>query len=93
MEALYNELNQRGIVEFKELEDGQECYDLSIYPNLSTIVTKKLANAKYVSVEEQKDPDSNELVFSLIFYDETEEQVGGCDLTKTKIYWDDDNEA
>jgi len=92
MDLLFNELRQRGVYSV-ELEDGQECYDLAKFPLLSALVIKKVINAKYISVEEQKDPDSNEVVYSLIFYDAEEEQVGGCDLTNTKIYWDDDNEA
>jgi hypothetical protein len=45
MEAVYNELSKRGVVELKEMEDGQECYDLAAFPVLSALIIKKLTKS------------------------------------------------
>jgi hypothetical protein len=86
MEAIFDELLNR----HSECNQFDECYDLAVFPSLNLLIAQKIADAKYVSIELQNDPDSKEIVFSLILYDAEEEQVGGCDLTKTQIIWDDE---
>ena len=91
--AAFNELSQRTkMAETVLIDDEHDCYLVSDFPNLETIVSKQLEDAAYVSVEDQKDPDSGEKVFSLCFFDEDEELLGGLCLTKQQVYWDDDGD-
>ena len=91
--AAFNELSQRTkTAETVLIDDEHDCYLVSDFPNLESIVSKQLEDAAYVSVEDQKDPDTNEKVFSLCFFDEDEELLGGLCLTKQQVYWDDDGD-
>jgi len=91
--AAFNELSQRTkTAETVLIDDEHDCYLVSDFPNLESIVSKELTDATYVSVEDQKDPDTNEKVFSLCFFDEDEELLGGLCLTKHQVYWDDDGD-
>lgn len=90
--AAFNELSQRTkTAEIVLIDDEHDCYLVSNFPNLEIVVGKHLEGAAYVSVEDQKDPDSGEKVFSLCFFDEDEELLGGLCLTKQQVYWDDDD--
>lgn len=92
VEAAFNELSKRSTNTDTIVVDDEEhdCYSLSLFPDLHNIVSPRFSSASYVSVEDQKDPDTNEPVFSLLFFDDDEELLGGLCLTRRQIYWDDE---
>lgn len=93
VEAAFNELCQRTkTAETVLIDDEHDCYLISLFPNLEIIVSQHLEDAAYMSVEDQKDPDTGDKVFSLCFFDEDEELLGGLCLTKQQVYWDDDGQ-
>jgi hypothetical protein len=67
-----------------------ECYELTTFPQLQKIVQAKYAKAIYVSVEVLIDPDSDDTVFNLMFFDDSEESIGGCELTQNELFWDEE---
>lgn len=79
--------------EVENRKQGQDTYNLTEFNQLSTLVLQKLPSAKYVHVEALWEPELNSTIFSLMFYDdenEDEESIGGLELTPFKIIWDDD---
>jgi len=92
IEAAFNEISERASTATVLVDEEFDCYLVSLFPNLEHIVSEQLEDAVYVSVEDQKDPDTNEKVFSLCFFDEDEELLGGLCLTKQQVYWDDDGQ-
>jgi hypothetical protein len=89
----YNELTMRTkpTTTIEESSEMYECYALSQFNILNTIITQKVPNAVYVHVESLWEPEHNTKVFNLMFFDDNEEIVGGCELTESKVFWDDIN--
>ena len=95
MEQIYTELLQRKpktSTTIVESTEEYECFELSNFPLLSKMVLQKYSTAKYVSVEPLFDPEMHEKVYNMMFFANDEEIVGGCELTKTEVYWDDDED-
>jgi hypothetical protein len=79
--------------EVEKRKQGQDTYNLTDFNLLSNLVLEKLPSAKYVHVEALWEPELDRTIFSLMFYDddnEDEESIGGLELTPFKIIWDDD---
>ena len=94
MEALtvaYNELanRQQPTTTIDDENVSYDCYELNTFSRLSALIANKVA-AKYVHIESLWEPEENAKVFNLMFFDDDEELVGGCELTPNKLYWDDD---
>jgi hypothetical protein len=70
-----------------ELEDDT-VVDLNDYEEIKKIVCVRYVSASMMHVEQLKQEDGS-IVFNLIFYDLEEEEVGGAEVTKETIYWDD----
>lgn len=91
MEQAYNELKARPqpteTIDNSERE-SYDCYELTKFPALQALVSTKIPSALYVYVEVLT--EENVMVFNLMFFDNDEEDVGGCELTPTQIFWDDD---
>lgn len=90
----YAELEQRvakSTITIKDSEDEQyECYKIEEFPNLAKMVTEKFETVKFVNVELLINSEDNIDVFNLMFFNENNEHVAGCELVPTKVYWDDD---
>lgn len=96
LQQAYNELKSRPqpttTIETTTSNSGDETYDsytLTKFPALQALVSSKIPSAIYVYVEVLS--QENQQVFNLMFFDSDEEDVGGCELTPTQLYWDDDN--
>ena len=92
--AAYNELLNKPkstitVVESESATD-YDCYILTVFPTLSSLVDARISDAEYVHVELLWEPETNARVFNLMFFDADAEIVGGCELTSTAIFWDDD---
>jgi hypothetical protein len=70
-----------------------DCYELLNFNTLNMLVTTKLPEAKYVFVESLWEPEQQQQVYNLMFFDDDEEHIGGCELTNQKLFWDDDETA
>jgi len=96
MDQAYNELKARPqpttTIESVQSNNSDETYDgyeLTKFPALQALVIPKIPSAIYVYVEVLT--QENIMVFNLMFFDSDEEDVGGCELTPTQVYWDDDD--
>jgi hypothetical protein len=92
---IYNELLQRNTTHsmtIVESSEEYEYYNLSDFPLVSEMVLQKYSKAKYISIEPRTGPENNDVVFNLMFFGDDEEVVGGCEITKTVMYWDDDDD-
>ena len=73
-----------------ESEETFNCFELSVVPELATLIKQRYPTAHYVSVGDLE-PDGEDIVFELTFFDAAKEILdSGAELTKTKIYWDDE---
>jgi hypothetical protein len=91
--AAYKELENRKkpTTTIEDESESYECYELINFSLLNLLVTKKHVNAKYVFVDSLWEPEQMQQVYNLMFFDKDEEHIGGCEVTKQKIYWDDDD--
>ena len=65
------------------------CYELTKFPALHNLVKQKIQTAAYVHVELLVEEETKEEVFNLMFFDDEEEILGGCELTQKQVFWDD----
>jgi len=89
----YKEVENRNkpTTKIEDSTESYDCYELSDFSALSTLVTNKLPEAKYVFVESLWEPEQQQQVYNLMFFDDEEEHIGGCELTMQKLYWDDED--
>lgn len=74
-----------------EEEDGEyDCFDIKQCPALLQLVITRLPTVFYVSVV-ALDQEDQEQVFNLTFFDEENSPIGGAELAKAQLYWDDDD--
>jgi hypothetical protein len=71
-----------------EEDDKIDCFDLNKAPLLKALVEAKYAAAKYVHIEYLE--SEGEVVLNLSFYEADGEHVGGAEITKETVFWDDD---
>ena len=91
-ELAYNELVKRSTKKTETIEESDEeyeCYKLTDFPTVAKIVMAKYPTANFVHVELLKNSDENTEVFNLMFFDDEEEIIAGCELTPAKVHWDD----
>ena len=74
----------------EESSESYDCYELVNFNSLNTLVTTKHPEAVYVYVESLWEPEQQQQVYNLMFFDDDEEHIGGAELTKQKLFWDDD---
>lgn len=90
---IFNELLNRKPEQVNTITDEDieyECYELSVFPLLSALTLQKAPTARFVSIELLSNPDTQERVFSILLFDDEEEIVGGAELTKSDVLWDED---
>jgi len=67
-------------------DETVECFELNKAPLLKALVEPKYA-AKYVHIEHLV--NEGVVVLNLSFYDGDGEHMGGAELTKEAVFWDD----
>jgi hypothetical protein len=67
-----------------------ECFELKQVPELAALVSSKCPAATHANVETLH-PESNKKVFNILFFAD-DDVVAGCEITSTKVVWDDDLE-
>ena len=63
------------------------CVELDSIPLLKTLVLPKYPLVKYVNIETLD--NEGDVVLNVSLFDEEGEQLGGAEITKTAIFWDD----
>ena len=88
----YKELENRKkpTTTIDDSSETYDCYELANFNILNSLIINKVPEAKYVHVESLWEPEQNAQVYSLMFFDKDEEHIGGCELTQSKLFWDDD---
>jgi hypothetical protein len=71
-----------------EADDKIDCFELSKAPLLKALVEPKYAAAKYVHIEHLV--NEGVVVLNLSFYDGDGDHMGGAELTKEAVFWDDE---
>jgi hypothetical protein len=66
-----------------------EYFALEEAPFLKSLVEPKYPTVKYVNVEYLH--NNGEIVLNISLYDEADDHVGGAEITKEAIFWDDEN--
>lgn len=94
IEALYQSLvesSAKATVAFSSGSDEcyQEfpCFELEKAPLLQSLVLPKYPSVKYVNIERLV--NEGEVVLNVSLFDAYGEQLGGAEITKTAVYWDD----
>jgi len=67
------------------------CFELNKAPLLKALVEPKYSSAKYVHIEHLDNMGTT--VLNLSFYDAEGEHLGGAEITKEALFWDDDDDA
>ena len=65
-----------------------ECFELTTAPLLKALVESRYATAKYVHMEHLH--NEGEIVLNLSFFDGEYEHLGGAEITKEAVFWDDE---
>jgi hypothetical protein len=92
--ALYNSLLEacpKSTTTITDDDEALDCFELAKSPQLLALVESKIPAAKYVHIGHLL--GDGEVVLNISLYDEDGEHIGGAELTKTAIIWDDDEEA
>ena len=66
-----------------------ECFELKMVPELAALVSTKCAAATHANVETLN--SEGKKVFNILFFAD-DDVVAGCEITSTKVVWDDDME-
>lgn len=93
-EALYQSLVESSVKATVAFSSGSDecyqewpCFELDKAPLLSALVLPKYPSVKYASVERLV--SEGEVVLNVSLFDTYGEQLGGAEITKTAIFWDD----
>ena len=87
-ESLYQSLMESSNNATISLSTGSDpCFELEAVPLLKELVLPKYPLVKYVNIERLN--NEGEIVLNVSLYDATGEQLGGAEITKTAIFWDD----
>jgi hypothetical protein len=81
-EALYQSL-----LDLSDTNLSTESFELNKASLLNELVLPKFPLAKYVNIE--KLISETEVVLNISLFDIDGEQLGGAEITKTEIFWDD----
>ena len=94
VEALYQSLLESSTPATISLSTGHDetftefpCFELEKAPLLKALVLTKYPLVKYVNVERLV--NEGEVVLNVSLFDLEGEQLGGAEITKTAVYWDD----
>jgi hypothetical protein len=89
----YNELENRKkpTTTIDDNDETYDCYELHTFNMLNTLITVKLPSAIYVHVESLWEPELSTTVYNLMFFDDAEQHLGGCELTNQRIFWDEED--
>ena len=91
VESLYQSLMESSSLTTISLSTGQDetlsCFELESVPLLKELVLPKYPSVKYVNIETLH--NEGEVVLNVSLFDMTGEQLGGAEITKTAIFWDD----
>ena len=82
MTTLFDDLQQ-----YKQLFDGA-LIKIETIPVLKAITTEKIPEAVFTQIDILK-PSDEETVFNMSVYDINGNHVGGAEITKQEIHWDD----
>jgi len=90
--ALYNSLLEACPKSTTAITDDDDeildCFDLAKSPQLHALVEPKFPTTKYVHIGHLL-LDDGEVVLNISLFDGEGDQVGGAELTKTALIWDD----
>jgi hypothetical protein len=90
VEALYQSLlesSSLATIILSSRSDENPCFELAGVPLLQTLVLPKYPSVKYVNIETLQ--SDGEVVLNVSLFDTEGEQLGGAEITKTAIFWDD----
>ena len=93
--ALYNSLLEacpKSTTTIADEDETLDCFELSKSPQLKALAEPKFPAAKYVHIGHLL-LDDGEVVLNISLFDEDGEHVGGAELTKTDLIWDDADDA
>jgi len=68
-----------------------ECFELKVVPELAALVSSKCPAATHANVETLHPEPESKKVFNILFFAD-DDVVAGCEITSTKVVWDDDLE-
>ena len=96
MEAqAYKALNEKWPEATRTITDDEsnadyDCFEIIKIPELVALIASKCPNATHANLESLH-PTSESKVFNILFFAD-DEVVAGCELTQSKVVWDDDLE-
>jgi hypothetical protein len=76
-------------VVIEDTDSSYDCFDIAEIPALEQMAKKRNPDIKYVHLEYLE--SEGQRVFNLMFFSTNKEHIDGAELTKTKLFWDDED--